>query len=631
MPLTAQELYTSILYRAADIYDVETDDVERDIGQNFDPIVRFMAGAMASELEQVYHEIDGTERRLQEKLAQVLLPEHFHLPEPAHGLAKAFPKSDTFVIDETTQFQTKGDEDEERFHFSPVFPSRLINAKIEVVATDHQLIDIGKRVRAKRGAKETVEIQRIAIGFSAPLAIENWQGCSLFFDLGGLEATEAERTLFFSALGEAQYAFHGNALSHFKGTGRGDVTIEDYLNGNQRLEASIRSRYDHHFVTFSTEDCPEAKAQTADVFLERWFSYLEDEPEETLSKSRKAFEKSNSAPLFWLEIHFNQPITLTDFKSRLRMDFNVFPVVNRKLCGQGNDEHFWLQTNAVKWIPLKIEDQFLGIRSVYEEKPPENISYIFKPFAGFREEKLPSYTLRFGGIGRWDEYNTWKRLLYIVNVLRQNFKQNEVIEAAASSLSIEEVHQLLGKKIDKSASTKDPQKSIYVLLQSGTQSGVRVRVEHWTSKGEEANGINAKTSLVCVSKHRTSLEKDELYLATPISGGRDALNSTERLDAMKSTLLSRGRLVTREDVKVYCKTFLRDKLASVEIQDGVGSVPGTSYGMTRILEVVLHPSKSGSKADWDGLCRQLQVMITKLSSAHIPNKVMARQTMKTNG
>ncbi|MFT6727848.1 MAG: hypothetical protein ACJAV7_002305, partial [Flavobacteriales bacterium] len=35
---TSAELYKSILYRAADIYEVEIDDVERDIGQNFDPI-----------------------------------------------------------------------------------------------------------------------------------------------------------------------------------------------------------------------------------------------------------------------------------------------------------------------------------------------------------------------------------------------------------------------------------------------------------------------------------------------------------------------------------------------------------------------------------------------------------------
>ena len=150
--------------------------------------------------------------------------------------------------------------------------------------------------------------------------------------------------------------------------------------------------------------------------------------------------------------------------------------------------------------------------------------------------------------------------------------------------------------MNKNASKKDPQKSVYVLLQSGTQSGVRVRVEHWTSKGDSANGINAKTDLLCVSKHRTSLDKEQIHLVTSVSGGRDALNSSERIDAMKGALLSRGRLVTREDVKVYCKNFLRDKLEKVEIIDGVGTVPGLSQGMTRILEVVLHPSKGSAKS-----------------------------------
>lgn len=629
MPLTAQELYTSILYRAADIYDVETDDVERDIGQNFDPIVRFMAGAMASELEQVYHRIDGTERRLQEKLAQVLLPEHFHLPKPAHALAKATPKSDSFLIDETTLFQTTAEGDDDSYFFTPVFPSRLIDAKIKVIATDTELIPMGRRGRAGGGKKVATEIERFVIGFEAPSPIENWQGCSLFVDLVGKGAIEAERTLFFSAMSNAQFAFHGHGLSHFNGTGRSDLTIEDYLNGNQRLEADIRARYDHQFVTFSTADCPESKASIPEAFFKKWFSHTRENEE--LTKSTAAFAETQTKPLYWLEVHLKQPIEITDLKSRLRLDFNVFPVVNRRLRGNASDEHHWLQTNAVRWIPLDVKDQFLGIYKVHEEKPPENISYIYKPFASFGEEKQPSYTLRFGGIGRWDEYNTWKRLMYIVNVLRENFKQDELIDAAASALSIEEVHQLLGKKIDKSASMKDPQKSIYVLLQSGTTTGVRVRVLYWSSVGEEANGVNAKTNLKCISKHRTSLDKNDLYLMTSSSEGRNALNSVERLDAMKSTLLSRGRLVTREDVKVYCKTFLRNKLANVEVKDGVGTDPRAEFGMTRMLEVVLTPSKIGAKEDWDGLCRQLQVMISKQSSAHIPIQVVTNQTLQKNG
>ena len=100
--ITKEELYRSILFRAADIYDVDYEDVERDIGQQFDPMIRFMAGALASEVEQVYQHIHDTEGRLQRRLAKVLLPEYYHLPQPAHALATAKATLDAFVIGETT-------------------------------------------------------------------------------------------------------------------------------------------------------------------------------------------------------------------------------------------------------------------------------------------------------------------------------------------------------------------------------------------------------------------------------------------------------------------------------------------------------------------------------------------------
>ena len=89
LSINKNDLYRSILFRAADIYEVDIEDVERDIGQNFDPIIRFMAGALAAELENVYRHLDDTEMRLQRRLTKILLPEYYHLPQPAHALATA--------------------------------------------------------------------------------------------------------------------------------------------------------------------------------------------------------------------------------------------------------------------------------------------------------------------------------------------------------------------------------------------------------------------------------------------------------------------------------------------------------------------------------------------------------------
>lgn len=630
MKPTQQDLYTSILYRAADIYGVEVDDVEKDIGQNFDPVVRFMAGAMASELEKVYNHLDRAEGRLQERLAQVLLPEYYHLPQAAHALATAQPLSDNLIIDQNVLFQTDIERSTEPpIHFTPVFPSLLLPAEIKIVATDNEIIKIASRGRSRIMEKSLPkEIQKITLGFESADAIENWQGASLYFNLIGRSSLESERTLFYSALTNAQYVHGGKLVRHIKGLGHNELELEDYLNGNERLESNLRARYNHMFVTFTESALEEVKPEEAKSYLGKWLEEAlvgDTDLAAKLDDCSAQFDK----PLFWLEIYLARPIEVSDISTRLRLSFNVFPVVNRKLNGHRDGEHHFLKNNAIKWIPLTPEDDFLALKSVYEEKSPEPVHYVFKAFSEFRQEKRPSYTIRHGGIGRWDEFNAWKRLSYLIEVLQENYKYEELIDAAASSLSLEEVHQFLGNKIAASNEEEKATKNIYVLLHSGDSSGVRARVEYWTSIGEAANGINSKTSLECISKQKTNIDKGSISLISSSSDGKNPLNNVEKLDAMKSSLLSRGRIVTREDVKDFCREFLGTKLEDVLTEDGVGSDPRYDFGMTRMLNVILVPTKSAKKEDWDGLCRQLQVLISKRSSSNIPINVVTKEMIES--
>ena len=147
---TANEIYKSILYRAADIYQIEYDDIDRDFGNRFDPIIRFLSGAVSSELERVYQHIDDTEMRLQKRLARVLLPEHYHLPQPAHALLYARTTSDQIILDEKAQFEFQREEDDREIVFSPVLTSRILPIHIQYIATDNELIDVNNRPRIQR-------------------------------------------------------------------------------------------------------------------------------------------------------------------------------------------------------------------------------------------------------------------------------------------------------------------------------------------------------------------------------------------------------------------------------------------------------------------------------------------------
>lgn len=625
MTITADKIYQSILLRAADIYELEYEDVERDIGQQLDPVVRFLAGACASELERVYHHLHDTESRLQQRLAKALLPAYFHLPQPAHALATATPDGDPLIISETTTFTTKAEE-EEAFPFSPIFPAQLLPANIQLIATDTHIIDPRRRPKLKRHKESLVktETRRILIGIEAEAPITNWRGASLFFDLKSYGGDNADRELFFAALKNSRCFLGRQELSVGNGLPQGELLLEDYLNGNENLQRIVRTRYERQFLTFNNEAIPEVAPKKVQAFLPKWFASSMPGDE----KAKEMIEKADSEikkPLYWLQIFLSRPVELTLLAERLSVRLNVFPIVNRRLNGHANGEHHYLQTNSIKWISLQPEEDFASIRCIYEERPPDYQEFTYKPFAEFKEERRPSYTLRHGGIGRWDDFNAWQRLAYIINILQDNYKHSDLIQKAAASLSLEDVHHLLGKKILKSAAEERPTSNIYVLLHSGVASGMRVRIEYWTSQGEDANGIPAKAALECTSKEKASLKKESIGLVTTTTGGRAPRNATEQLQSMKEALLSRGRIVTREDIKVFCQSFLGDQLQDVSVLDGVGPHPKFNFGMTRLLTVELVPNAQARQDDWEGICQQLQVLMEQKSASTIPLQVKLQE------
>lgn len=618
MPLTAQHLYRSILLRAADEWGIEYEDVERDIGQQFDPVVRFLAGACASELEQVYLQMQGVEERLQQRLARVLLPEYHHLPQPAHALATAMPAGETAQLEETTVFVKENEEGGDTA-FAPLWPMRLLPAVIRVTATETRLLQLGRRASLRRSAEAAEEeFSRILIGFEMPEPPADWKGGALYFDWRGGSGIQIERANLLAALRDCRCLLNSNDISVINGLPAASLLIEDYLNGNERLQNQVRKHYESHFLTFGDTEIPPAEPQLAQDYLPAWFARFNDRADDA---EPITVEKEAGKPLHWLEIQLSRPLTLPNIEAHLDMRFNVFPVVNRRLCGAGNGEHHYLQNTSIKWLHLQPEEDFASIRRVYEEQPPGYRPFVFKPFADFREDRNPSYTLRHGGVGRWDEFNVWQRLAYVVAILQENYQHQELIQNAAASLSLEDIHHLLGKKISETAGAQNPAKDIYVLLHAGSAAGIRARVEYWTSQGAKANSIAAKSSMVCKSKLAAVLEKDSIELITTTVGGRDPLNSIEQIDAMKSALLSRGRIVTREDVSVFCKAFLGEKIHDLSIRDGVGADQRFDFGMTRLLDVRLQPATAAVKEDWDGICRQLQGLLEQQSTSTIPIRV----------
>lgn len=203
------------------------------------------------------------------------------------------------------------------------------------------------------------------------------------------------------------------------------------MNG---FKAGSGQDIERHFLVFQEANAPTDAGVPAPVFLPHWFQKHQMEQAD-VDKQLAKLNKELKKPLIWIEVLLSRPVEIAQLASRLVVRFNVFPVVNRRLCGNSSGEHHFLQSNAIKWLHLKPVESFLSMRRVFEEKPPEYPVFTFKPFAEFKEETKPGYTLRLGGIGRWDDFNVWQRLAYVIAILQENYSHQDLIQKAASTLS----------------------------------------------------------------------------------------------------------------------------------------------------------------------------------------------------
>jgi hypothetical protein len=615
---TAQSIYQNILRRAADEWGIETDDAEKSIGQNFDPLVRFLAGACAQELEGVYAHLNETELRLQDRLSRLLLPEYLQHPRPAHGLATAAPYRHLLDMDETISLLRKTDEGE-TFAFAPIQPTRLIEVDLKVVVADNQILDLRKKAipRLKSDKIEPDTFTTLLLGIETPLMPSDWQGISLYFDLKN-SVDISEKTRFFQQLSQSKIELNGHLVSVQSGFPHVEATVTQQLNGEERTRHRVRMAYQHHFLTIWSAQQTEIAIQppTEQVLRGHLSHYGLSEAAITAQLNRVG-DKTNELVLTWLKIRLPRSLSIRDLESRLSIRFNVFPVVNRRLCGIHAGEHFFVQNNSIKCVHIQPEEPFAGIRVVRNESVHQNLT--FRPFSQFRESNEPTYTIRYGGMGSRDNYRAWQRLAYLLGVLRDEYKQQDWIQKAGTALSLEEIHQILGKKVSAVDAKQPTFQDLYILLHSGfSGNGTRFRVEYWTCRGSAANKMAAQSRLTTTV---ADLESDSIEFVTTTEGGMDAPDELSRMETLRGMLLRRDRIVTKEDVKSFCREELRTQILGVVVRTVIGQDPRFQFGMTRLTEVVLTPNPNASVENWESVCNRLQWMLEEQSFSAVPFKV----------
>ncbi|CAN5911995.1 hypothetical protein BH24BAC1_BH24BAC1_10710 [soil metagenome] len=583
-------------------------------GRDFDPLIHLLVGACASEVKNIYDAIDGSDRRVVKKLVELLVPEQAHLPTPAHALATALPTGSSAQLPATLQFRT--DTEAGSFYFTPAFDCVILNSGLKVVGSDGLIFEYNPG--QEKSSNQFSNVSKVLLGFESPKPITSFDNVLFYFNLLG----QNNKLLFLHALSEAKWKINGLPVAINRGFRKVAEPVVNQVEPVSLLLRQVEERYQPYF--FTTREFPghaASKRNIGDVVV----SWLRENHTSTPGLEKQAQELPMVADnFFWIEIQFPYPIRVFELEKNFRCASNIFPVLNRKLNVKDDADTF-LNRPVLDVLRVSPEKPYVGVHKVENIQNKEVLQSL--PLSQLKGSRRPSYSVRFGGVGRMDNFNAWNRYSYLLGLFREEHRYREVVERIGDKVSIEELHLLLGEKLLRDDQVPAaPENNVYFFLHPGEslKGGIRARIEYWTTDGAKANRTPVGRSLVCEPAD-PSLRKEGLTLVTAPSGGQDAPGEAEYFLLLQDTLLGSDKIVTADDVSRYCHRYLgASSLQKVHLQPGVRLEATPGAGISRVTEVQLqveNPEDPG----WAGTCQELEYLLNEKTSSVIPFAVKLKE------
>ncbi|MEP7111312.1 MAG: hypothetical protein ABI760_25170, partial [Ferruginibacter sp.] len=101
-------------------------------------------------------------------------------------------------------------------------------------------------------------------------------------------------------------------------------------------------------------------------------------------------------------------------------------------------------------------------------------------------------------------------------------------------------------------------------------------------------------------------------------------NDPERLRAFRSSLISRGRIVTMQDINMFCRLELGKEIEDLKVKKGFMIDEGIKNGFVQTIDVILKIAitSQATKDEWKELCDNLAKKLMQQSPGLTTIRVM---------
>lgn len=622
--LSKEQIKERLIKRAADSWGVD----EMEIEHSFDPIISILFDACANEFEKINDNIQTSRSRITERLVDILTPETIVTAKPAHAIMHALPVDDSLEINHNTKFyhrkryplyaENRNKQFKDLF-FSPAGNFNLSSCQLVNLVFPDKIFDYkDNKNSAWEPKKEPLFIKNnhstIYLGIKVLNDIKEINDLSFFFDALNPEHKE----LILHYINIAVWSLNGkpvNIKKGFKDDSLQKHHFKEYVNESIQNKLNF---YEEHVRDFYRDSF---------FFLSEVINIKENSvkyPEEFREfLSNEALDKFTE-PVLWFKINFSTAVHNQLIES-LHCHINCFPIINKMQVQTSKRVQEYLNI-----IPLETGDNyFLDVHKVVGDANEE----FFYNERDHLSEKQSNIYLRFGGVSRFDERNASELLNHILDLIKSDTVAFKAIGSDFINANIKDLNQIVARieqKIEHQGFVK--KKIPYLIINNSFAKSKKSKIfftTYWTTAGEEANKINPFVKLQ--QYQGTAFHNYSIRLITTTKGGTDEPSPSDKIYAYREHNLSKGKIVTKQDIIHVCKNHYKSKIENIRIDKGVMVLYGEGAGYTPTTDIYItkNNESSYSDQDWEFLKNDLLITLKNRSSNVIPFRIFYQEPVTT--
>jgi hypothetical protein len=582
---------------------------ENEIEANFDPLVLLLIEACAAELERIGFKIRESHQRLVDRLAELLVPDSATGAYPSSCIVQAQSVESQamvtpalgFNVQANMQGQDYASDTTRNIELTPVgeFPIHNIQLKYYGAGNKfYRYIENGGReyLAGKDSEKPSGNLWLL---LSPGKNFESIKDLQLYFHLRNI----SEDQQFFFGLSQASCKINGQPVDVKQGYStqyQFDLQPADMLSKghhyHQKIKRNIASNYANRFLHVVEN------IDTSNRSLPPSLSWL---PADVL-------KMIGGEALIFVEIQLPRNFS-QDLLDALSIHVNAFPVANLS--------RHQVQYRSGEWIniiPLPVQGSFLDLVNVSSST---GHPYHFRYAAGKRQPNEGEAILRNTSIGNTSSYEIRSMAATLMDAIRDQYAFFSEVSNQSILNQLKEITILLNRLEDRIQESKDLVENKCYLLIRPIETGELISVDYYTTQGTRIQGVKLYSKVE--PKRSATIAPGTSFIISPLLGGRDSPSASEKQLILKQQLLSRGRVVTAEDIRLICQQLFGANVSDVQIARTTKIEPGTQSGFAMYVTVTITLSSDNKLMfeELNYLSRQLEYQLAEGAIPGLPFEI----------